>query len=51
MFIATLVALVLLMMANLANPILLVFAVALFILAIVLILESRAAFASTEELD
>jgi carbon starvation protein len=51
MFIATLVALVLLMMANLANPILLVFAVALFILAIVLILESRAAFASTEKID
>lgn len=51
MFAATLVALVLLMMANLTNPILLVFAVALFILAIVLILESRAAFASTEELD
>ncbi|MDY0236213.1 MAG: carbon starvation protein A [Gudongella sp.] len=51
MFAATLVALVLLIMANLSNPVLLVFAVALFILAIVLILESRAAFANTEKLE
>lgn len=51
MFAATLSALVLLMKTNLANPILLIFAVVLFILAIVLIFESRAAFRSTEKLD
>lgn len=49
MFAATLVALVLLMIANLSNPILLVFAVLLFILAIVLILESQKAFKVTGE--
>lgn len=51
MFAATLSALVLLMKANLGNPILLVFAVVLFILAIVLIVESSAAFRSREKLD
>lgn len=52
MFAATLVALVLLMIANLSNPILLVFAVLLFGLAIVLILESQKAFkVSGEKLE
>ncbi|OPL07493.1 MAG: carbon starvation protein CstA [delta proteobacterium ML8_F1] len=44
MFAVTLVALVLLMIQNLTNPLLLFFAVALFVLAIVLILESQKAF-------
>ncbi len=44
MFGVTLVALVLLMVQNLGNPLLLFFAVALFVLAIVLILESQKAF-------
>ncbi|MBN2259040.1 MAG: carbon starvation protein A [Clostridiales bacterium] len=47
MFAATLVALVLLMIANLSNPILLFFAVLLFVLAIILILESQKAFKVT----
>jgi len=48
MFAVTLVALVQLMMANLTNYLLLFFTVALFILAIVLILQARKAFAETE---
>ena len=47
MFAATLVALVLLMINNLSNPILLIFAILLFILAIVLIVESQKAFKVT----
>jgi carbon starvation protein len=48
MFAVTLVALVLLMIANVANTILLFFAVVLFILAIVLILEAQKAFKVTK---
>jgi len=44
MFAVTLSALVLLIMANLANPVILIFAVILFILAIILIIESQKAF-------
>src|SRR5665648_682612 len=48
MFAVTLTALVLLIMANLANPVILIFAVILFILAIILIIESQKAFKVTE---
>lgn len=48
MFAVTLVALVLLIQANLTNFVLLFFAVALFILAIVLIMESMKAFKGDE---
>jgi carbon starvation protein len=51
MFSVTLVALVLLMMANISNTILLFFAVVLFILAIVLILEAKKAFSVTKQID
>jgi len=48
MFAVTLVALVQLMMANLTNYLLLFFTVALFILAIVLILQAKKAFSEVE---
>lgn len=48
MFLVTLVALVQLMMANLTNYILLFFAIALFVLALVLILQAMKAFKSTK---
>ncbi len=44
MFAVTLSALLLIIKSNLANPVLLIFAVALFILAIVLIVEAKSAF-------
>lgn len=48
MFAATLSALLLLIKANLANPVILAFAVVLFVLAIILIFESQKAFKVTE---
>jgi len=51
MFIVTLVALVQLMIANLANKILLFFAVALFVLAIVLIIQAQKSFKSVDKLE
>lgn len=50
MFAATLSALVLLIKTNLANPVILIFAIVLFILAIVLIFISQKAFRVTEKL-
>lgn len=51
MFAVTLVALVLLMIANISNLILLFFSVVLFILAIVLILEAQKAFNVSKEIE
>ena len=51
MFAVTLVALVLLMIANISNIILLFFSVVLFILAIVLILEAQKAFNVSKQIE